>query len=339
MVDQPFKAFLRRLARRTYDFARYERLPVMNRPDQVEGIEHAIVRTTAKLSVDDPQNGGPARIILGAGAYIGERVELAALKGGSIRIGNDTSLQNDCLVGGDVRIGAHCLFGKYVFASSTNHRFADIPAWLIRDQDHLAIAHPEALKSPVSRAIVIEDDCWIGQGVVISPGVQIGRGAVIGANCVVSRDIPPYEIHGGAPNRCIGTRLTFVPPSSLSAERDEHLPYFYRGFRLSQDALSASRVQGVVRAHGPSWLVLAKGKRLTLRGRCNGTMALSIRIHGISCGSHTTEGNFDLSVDVPIDDSAKDFPRALQPYMLVEIAPAPFAEYGIATAVSEASPT
>ena len=42
--------------------------------------------------------------------------------------------------------------------------------------------------APVKRApIIIEDDAWLGAGVVVLPGVTIGRGAVVGANSVVTR--------------------------------------------------------------------------------------------------------------------------------------------------------
>lgn len=50
---------------------------------------------------------------------------------------------------------------------------------------------------------VIEDDVWLGEGVVVLPGVRIGKGAVIGANAVVARDIPAYTIAVGSPARVI----------------------------------------------------------------------------------------------------------------------------------------
>lgn len=49
--------------------------------------------------------------------------------------------------------------------------------------------------------VVIEDNVWIGEGVVILPGVRIGEGAIIGANAVVTKDIPPRSIASGVPAR------------------------------------------------------------------------------------------------------------------------------------------
>lgn len=51
----------------------------------------------------------------------------------------------------------------------------------------------------VSRDVVIEDNVWIGQNVIVLAGVKIGEGAVIQAGSVVCRDIPPLAIAGGHP--------------------------------------------------------------------------------------------------------------------------------------------
>ena len=50
-----------------------------------------------------------------------------------------------------------------------------------------------------SKAIVIEDDVWIGAGVTILPGVKVGACSVIGAGAVVVNDIDPYSIYVGIP--------------------------------------------------------------------------------------------------------------------------------------------
>ena len=45
-----------------------------------------------------------------------------------------------------------------------------------------------------------------GAGVTVMPGVSIGSGAVIGANAVVTRDVPEFEIYAGVPACKIGER-------------------------------------------------------------------------------------------------------------------------------------
>jgi acetyltransferase-like isoleucine patch superfamily enzyme len=59
----------------------------------------------------------------------------------------------------------------------------------------------------VSRGdILIEDDAWIGFGVIVLDGVHIGSGAVIGAGSVVTRDIPANAIAAGIPAKVIRMR-------------------------------------------------------------------------------------------------------------------------------------
>jgi maltose O-acetyltransferase len=57
-----------------------------------------------------------------------------------------------------------------------------------------------ALGEPTVR---IEDDAYIGPGVIILPHVTIGRGAVVSAGSVVSRSIPPRTLARGNPARPI----------------------------------------------------------------------------------------------------------------------------------------
>ena len=47
--------------------------------------------------------------------------------------------------------------------------------------------------------IIIEDDVWIGTGVIILPGVTIGQMSVIGAGSVVTKDVPEYTVVAGIP--------------------------------------------------------------------------------------------------------------------------------------------
>lgn len=51
--------------------------------------------------------------------------------------------------------------------------------------------------------VLIERGAWIGQNAVITPGVTIGAMAIVGANSVVTRDVAPRTIVGGAPARVI----------------------------------------------------------------------------------------------------------------------------------------
>lgn len=66
----------------------------------------------------------------------------------------------------------------------------------LRDSTSAARAQSEA-------TVRIEDDAYIGPGVIILPNVTIGHGAVVSAGSVVTRSIPPKTLVQGNPARAI----------------------------------------------------------------------------------------------------------------------------------------
>lgn len=115
---------------------------------------------------------------------------------GSLTIGADTHIQPRCQfsaykapiqIGCSVQIGSNCAFYSY------NHGIA--PGKLIKEQ-------PLETKG----GITIEDDVWLGFGVIVLDGVRIGRGAVIGAGSVVTHNIPAGAIAVGIPARVVKMR-------------------------------------------------------------------------------------------------------------------------------------
>ena len=61
---------------------------------------------------------------------------------------------------------------------------------------------------PEMKRTVIEADAWVGYRAIVMAGVTIGRGSIVAAGAVVTKDVPPYEIHGGVPAKKIGERFT-----------------------------------------------------------------------------------------------------------------------------------
>lgn len=83
------------------------------------------------------------------------------------------------------------LIGSGVHVYTNNHRFDDVTRPII-DQGH----------SP-SETVTIRRGAWIGANAILLPGVTIGENAVVGAGSVVTRDVPPRTVCGGAPARVI----------------------------------------------------------------------------------------------------------------------------------------
>jgi acetyltransferase-like isoleucine patch superfamily enzyme len=86
----------------------------------------------------------------------------------------------------------------------------------LRIQDAIACSNlgtgrprPPILK----RAVVIEDDVWIGPGATILKGVRIGAGAFIEPGSLVTRDVPAGVRVGGNPARIVQS----LPPSPGTA--------------------------------------------------------------------------------------------------------------------------
>jgi chloramphenicol O-acetyltransferase type B len=122
-----------------------------------------------------------------------------------------------------VRINASCFFnGKTFLGKNTHFNGMDISGCgkvYIGDNFHSGkecmmiaqIHNYEGTKIPydetyICKDIVIEDNVWIGNRVVVLGGVKIGEGAIIQAGSTVVNDIPKYAIAGGHPAKVFSYR-------------------------------------------------------------------------------------------------------------------------------------
>ncbi len=111
-----------------------------------------------------------------------------------------TSLGDYSGIGVNARINGTCTIGDYVMMGANvtvithNHAFdrTDVPMMQQGFEEE--------------RPVVIGNDVWIGDRVVILPGVHVGDGSIIAAGAVVTRDVPPYAIVGGVPAKVIRMR-------------------------------------------------------------------------------------------------------------------------------------
>ncbi|MDQ7162477.1 acyltransferase [Lactobacillus delbrueckii] len=103
--------------------------------------------------------------------------------GYGLTMGDNSSIGPYGYIGcaGNITIGKNVMIGPRVSLFAENHNFGDTTR-NIKNQ------------GVNNKGITIEDDCWIGSGVIILDGVTIGHGSVIGAGTLVLKDIPPKSI-------------------------------------------------------------------------------------------------------------------------------------------------
>lgn len=113
--------------------------------------------------------------------------------------------------GEHLTIGRHCQINENVFiqgATIGDYVMIGADTAIVNVKHNTASTEIPMIKQGRQRYInpVIEDDVWIGRGVIILPGVRIARGTIIGAGAVVTRDTEEYSIYGGVPARLIRSR-------------------------------------------------------------------------------------------------------------------------------------
>ncbi len=131
------------------------------------------------------------RIVIGPDSVIDSFVKIKPAGGnGDIMIGARTVINSGCVIysgngvtiGNDVAVAANCVF------ASVNHAFRD-RSKLIREQGFL----------PSRGGIVVEDDVWLGAGVILLDGAIVRKGAVVAAGSLVRGEVPSYGVAAGDP--------------------------------------------------------------------------------------------------------------------------------------------
>lgn len=114
---------------------------------------------------------------------------------GHITIGENTYVGAFSIFGSydSITIGKNVMIAQSVSIRDHNHRFDDLDI-------------PMRLQGIVKAPIVIEDDVWIGYGVIINKGVTVKKGAILAAGSVITKDVPAYAIVGGVPGKIIKYR-------------------------------------------------------------------------------------------------------------------------------------
>jgi acetyltransferase-like isoleucine patch superfamily enzyme len=184
---------------------------------------------TCRMSVMEKPIELPAGVIIGEGTIIkgvGPFRRYLSEKGQGLIIGRDCimdGVQFSVGISGQITIGDKCFFTNVILMCELEIHIGNrvIIGWnsAIADSDFhpidpaLRIADAIAC-SPDGRgrerpmigkkAVIIEDDVWVGPSVTILKGVRIGAGAFIEPGSMITRDVPATSRVGGNPAVIIG---------------------------------------------------------------------------------------------------------------------------------------
>jgi maltose O-acetyltransferase len=108
-----------------------------------------------------------------------------------------------------LKIGADVSIQDGVFFDPSHCYLISIGARTVLAPNVRLIAHDASTKRFVGATrlgkIVIEEECFIGDSVIVLSGVTIGRGSIIGAGSVVTRSIPAGCVATGNPATVIAS--------------------------------------------------------------------------------------------------------------------------------------
>jgi acetyltransferase-like isoleucine patch superfamily enzyme len=154
---------------------------------------------------------------LGANVFIGDNVLIYQMDGdtGPVELGDRVRLHRDVVVetgvGGSLTVGAdtniqpRCQFSAYVSPIRIGRGVSIAPSCAFYPYDHGIAPGTPIRKQPFQTkgGIIIDDEAWLGFGVIVLDGVRIGKGAVVGAGSVVTHDVPDGAVVQGIPARVL----------------------------------------------------------------------------------------------------------------------------------------
>lgn len=157
---------------------------------------YAILKSVKKTCLITFNKIRRVRFIINTNISLGERVSIGknCSFSGNIKIGDNVTFVSNNHVIGNVKIGSNVIFAANSIINSKNH-----------DIGEQSDALPYGTKYD-NREVIIENNIWVGNNVIILPGVHVREGAVIGAGSVVTKNVDICSIVAGNPAKEIKKR-------------------------------------------------------------------------------------------------------------------------------------
>ncbi len=146
---------------------------------------------------------GKKYIDFGTNLSIGRGCRIDAFNNGcnkqSLKFGENVQLNdyNHIVAMDSVSIGDNVLMASHIFISDNSHGSYK------GDENDSNPEIPPMRRDYQTAPIVIGNNCWICEDVMIMPGTFIGKGCVIGAHSIVRGRIPDYSIAVGNPAKVV----------------------------------------------------------------------------------------------------------------------------------------
>lgn len=155
-----------------------------------------------------------------------------------IEIGNNTRIDDFCILSGHITIGDNVHIAAYsaLFSGKYEIKIGDFTAISSRcsvyaeSDDYTGISlsgaiRDERFRQTIGGNIILEKHVLIGTGCTVLPGVQIEEGVSVGAMSLINHNLSPWSVYAGIPVRKIGVRNKGV----LLLERQYYASYGFKG--------------------------------------------------------------------------------------------------------------
>ncbi len=144
-------------------------------------------------------------VIFGRNIHLGKYAQIICASDNCVRLTSWPCKQADA----KIVIGDYCLISPGVRISAAQSiRIGDncmlAANVIISDSDWHGI-YNRIRPFRCTKPVVIENNVWLGERVIVTKGVTIGENSVVGAGSVVTKNIPANSVAAGNPARIIKT--------------------------------------------------------------------------------------------------------------------------------------